>query len=389
MKGKIIRGAGFRGVLNYVLDADKQACIVGGNIVGRDAKSLAREFSHVRQLRPDCKKPVLHIALRLPAGEDVSAEQWLKITLTLFKLMRLSANRPWTLVKHLGEHVHLVTSRVDYNGKVWTGEFEALRLIEATQQIEKLFGLTVTPGLKGRDKRQTRLTSGQIKKISREAGRGEAPEIPAKVQIAERIERALTACNGTFDDFQKRLALLGVTAKLNTAKTTRHISGISFAFEGVAIKGSKIARAFTWQGLNQLLGERRMTCENRRAPQPNIQPGPRPDDRRTAHRAPAGISPGPSPSGNRLAGGSVPASPLLPLAVPGNGGDNAGTGTDLLLSLLAGAPVTAGVGAIAGPAVGAISSAPGKADALRGRDHPNFEEDDDQAPEPDGPAMSS
>ena len=68
MKGKIVRGSGFGGVLRYVLDEDKEASILGGNMLGRDAKSLAREFGPVRQLRPDCKRPVLHISLRMPSG---------------------------------------------------------------------------------------------------------------------------------------------------------------------------------------------------------------------------------------------------------------------------------------------------------------------------------
>jgi hypothetical protein len=391
MKGKVIRGSGFRGVLNYVLDRNKQAYIVGGNLVGRDARTLAKEFAHVRRLRPGCKKPVLHIPLRLPEGEDVSDARWLEIALFFMKLMQLSPNRPWVIVKHVKNHIHLVTSRVDDGGRIWTGKWEGLRCIEATQQIERHFGLTLTPGLRGRDKKQVRLTSGQLRKMQREVDRGRAPEVPAKIHIAERIEKALGESNGTFEDFKARLEKLGVSAALNTAKTTSHVSGISFAFEGVSMKGSKVARAYSWQGLNQLLAARRDAYENEGVAQPNLEPGPQPDNRRATPPGAGRTGPGPRPAGNHLAGGSGPIAPATPLAVRGDGHGNAGAIPDLLLSLVAGSPVTAGVGAGPGsgcPEPGAVIGAGAKAGPLRGRAFESGEEDDGPEPEPSGPEMS-
>jgi hypothetical protein len=110
---------------------------------------------------------VWHIALRLPAGEDVSDAKWLAFSLGLPKLLQLG-NRPWLWVKHLGEHAHLVTSRIDNSGRVWAGKWEALRLIEATQQLERKFGLTVTPGLGGKDRKQVRLTGGEVSRLRRQ-----------------------------------------------------------------------------------------------------------------------------------------------------------------------------------------------------------------------------
>lgn len=390
MKGKIVRGAGFGGVLNYVLDPAKKAYVIGGNMTGQDARALAREFGHVRRLRRGCKKPVLHIALRLPAGEDVSDAKWLSISLDLLKLLQLS-NRPWVLVKHLGEHVHLVTSRIDNDGQVWAGKWEALRLIDATQQLERKFGLTITPGLGGQNRKQVRLTSGQLRKMQREVDRGEEPEVPAKVAIAERIEQAIGQSNGTYEDFKARLEKLGVTTRLNVAKTTSHVSGITFEFGGITMKGSKVARAYSWQGINQLLAERKDSNENPRTPQPRIEPGPQPDDRRADQPSPERTGQRAGPSRKRPLAGSVPTPPPVPLAVRGDGHAGAGAVSDLLLSLLAKPPVAPAVGAIAGPACpapGAIIEATGKAGHPRRRAIETFEEDDGPAPEPDGPEMS-
>jgi|APCry1669188910_1035180.scaffolds.fasta_scaffold04534_3 hypothetical protein len=391
MKGKIIRGSGFGGVLNYVLDEDKEARIVGGNMTGQDARALAREFGHVRRLRPDCGKPGLHIPLRLPEGEDVSDARWLEIALFFMKLMSLSPNRPWVIVKHVKNHVHLITGRVDHRGKIWTGKWEGLRCIQATQEIERHFGLTITPGLKGRDKKQVRLTSGQLRKMQRELDRGKEPEVPAKVAIAERIEQAIIKSDGTFDGFKAQLEKLGVATRLNVAKTTNHISGISFEFGGIVIKGSKVTRAYSWQGLSQLLAERKENYENPGVAQPNIQPCPQSDDHRANQPKPASFGQRTGPARNRPTTGSVPTPPPVPLAVRGDNHDSADVVLDLLLALLGKPPVATAVGAIAGsacPSAGAIISTAGKVDALRRRSAQASAEDDEPAPEPDEPTMS-
>ena len=103
MKGKVIRGAGFRGVLNYVLGDGKEAKIIGGNMASQDAKGLAREFGHVRRLRPDCARPVLHVPLRMPEGEDVSDAKWREIADSFMERMSLSPDRPWVIVKHASQ----------------------------------------------------------------------------------------------------------------------------------------------------------------------------------------------------------------------------------------------------------------------------------------------
>ena len=61
MKGKVIRGKGFRGVLEYLLAILKNAKIISGNLFGHTPWTLSKEFAVVRQLLPDCEKPVLHI----------------------------------------------------------------------------------------------------------------------------------------------------------------------------------------------------------------------------------------------------------------------------------------------------------------------------------------
>ncbi len=76
MKGmqKIVRGNGARGALNYVARG-KDARLIGGNMSGKTPRGLSAEFGISRKTR-DCKKPVWHSSLRLPAGERLNDETW-------------------------------------------------------------------------------------------------------------------------------------------------------------------------------------------------------------------------------------------------------------------------------------------------------------------------
>jgi hypothetical protein len=70
MKAKVTRGTGFRGALQYVFDVGPRATgakepeMVAGTMAGLDPVDLAKEFSLVRQRRPDIARPIAAIRKR-------------------------------------------------------------------------------------------------------------------------------------------------------------------------------------------------------------------------------------------------------------------------------------------------------------------------------------
>ena len=156
MKVKVDRGTGARGLASYILDEGENATglklpeIIGGNCSGTTAIEIGREIGMMGKLRPDCKKHVWHCSLSLPAGERCESEKWNQITKRFLEIMELAPEqRPYISVRHNDtnyDHIHIETSRIDFNGNIWAGKFEAIKAIEATQQLEKEFGLTITAG---------------------------------------------------------------------------------------------------------------------------------------------------------------------------------------------------------------------------------------------------
>jgi hypothetical protein len=253
MKAKISRGSGFRGALSYLFDegpkaaGNKNAEVVGGNMAGRTSWELSREFGVTRALRPDVKKPVWHASLSLPAGEVLTPEGWDDVSCAFLKEMGFTERIPYTVIRHSDtnyDHVHILLSRIDLDAKLWHGQWEARRAIEATQQLEKDFGLRLTPGLGSARAERKKLTDKEINKAVRTG------EAAPKQVIQEAIDSLLDGRQITALEFSEGLEMADIGVRANVASTGR-MNGFSFEYGGIHFKASQLGKAYSWKNLQQ------------------------------------------------------------------------------------------------------------------------------------------
>ncbi len=116
---KLVKGSNFRRAADYLLRAGKVAprvALLGGNMIGRDGRSLADEFRVGRELRPDVLRPVWHAVLALSPQQSLTADAWTRAVRTFMSEMGLNPDRhQWCLVLHKDtrhEHVHILASRI-------------------------------------------------------------------------------------------------------------------------------------------------------------------------------------------------------------------------------------------------------------------------------------
>jgi len=246
MKAKVVRGRGFRGVLTYILGKEKQAERIGGTMVGVTPRELSTEFAAARKLRPDVERPVWHCSLSLASGERLTPEKWGAVVEDFMERMGFSADTPWVAVRHqdtANDHVHVVASRIGLNGNVWAGHWEARQAIEATQELERKHGLTITPGLGDGRAEQKSLTSNELNMALRTG------QEPARQRL-QRLVAEASEGSPTATEFVQLLQDSGVKVRANLASTGR-LNGFSFELEGVAFKGSDLGRAYRWQELSK------------------------------------------------------------------------------------------------------------------------------------------
>ncbi|WP_075882035.1 relaxase/mobilization nuclease domain-containing protein [Vreelandella massiliensis] len=253
MKAKVSRGSGFRGALSYLFDegpkavGNKNAEVVGGNMSGRTIWELSREFGVTRALRPDVKKPVWHASLSLPAGETLEAEGWNDISKAFLREMGFTERTPYTVIRHSDtnyDHVHILLSRIDLDATLWHGQWEARTAINATQKLEKDFGLRLTPGLGSARAERKKPSSQEINKAVRTGE--QAPRSVIQQAIDDLLDgEAISAL-----EFAEGLEVSGIGVKANIASTGR-LNGFSFEYGGVHFKASQLGKAYGWKKLQE------------------------------------------------------------------------------------------------------------------------------------------
>ena len=119
-----------------------------GELRGFASDNIFDAFS-LGQLMADgtrCEKPFFHVQVRTPKGEDLTREQWRKVTDRIERRLGF-ADQPRAIVFHQKdghEHMHLVWFRIDGNDKhaIDPGLYKK-KLKEVCRKLEKEMGLTI------------------------------------------------------------------------------------------------------------------------------------------------------------------------------------------------------------------------------------------------------
>lgn len=235
MKAKISKGAGFRGVVNYLLDKERGE-IIGGNMAATTQAGLSAEFGAVRTMRPDIAKPVWHVSLSLPPGDSLSVEQWREVAADFLHKMDVKDNQ-FCIVQHKDkahQHIHIVLNRVTTDGGVWYADRDVFRAIEATRQLEAEKDYL-------RDTADRDNTDKKFRPTKKEEGRKAKGQDIARQQVHDAIRRVIDTAPHklTTRDFIEKLRAEGIEARPNIASTGR-VNGFSFSLGEHKYTGSKV-----------------------------------------------------------------------------------------------------------------------------------------------------
>ncbi|HVT18574.1 MAG TPA: relaxase/mobilization nuclease domain-containing protein [Thermoanaerobaculia bacterium] len=302
MIGKIIKGSGFRGLLNY-LASKPGAEIIGGNMEGKNPRELAREFGFVRQLHPRLGKAVFHLPLRLSYEEQLDPEQWRHVADRMLAGLGF-AGAPYVLYRHPhdqdGHHVHIVASRVNYLGDVVPDSMDFERAMRIERRIEADYGLRVVPCPKVR---------------ARAAPQRERQKLAKTLEpsVRDRLQRAVAAAaapSRTVGEFVAELERKGVAVRPQIISTGA-VAGIRYRLGSLSFTGSGLGSAYTWPGL---LNHFRLDFQPQRDLPILLAAGER------FGQAPAGAPPAAASAGaSAAAAPSVPPSAAANVAAPSAG----------------------------------------------------------------------
>ena len=261
MKGmtKILRGYTFKSVLHYSEGRGEkneapEGRLIGGNMVGRTVRELLDEFLTVRRLRPDIEKTTWHNSLRLPPGDHLDDERWRVVVGDYMQRMGFSPAHPYCIWAHDDESaVHIIASRVGFDGRVYLGQNENLASTRHIQDLERDHGLRLTKGPEYIDPDAEPEALRPIQSQRRGLSKTEIDlsvrtrKEPPKQALQRLIDEAVSD-SPTVLQLVERLEAADVTVVANLASTGR-LNGFSFLLDGVSLKGSQLGKAYAWAGL--------------------------------------------------------------------------------------------------------------------------------------------
>ena len=146
MIGKQIKGASFRGVLNYMEAKVNEGVgqLIDSNMMNITARGLSKEFGFVRSLKPNLKNAVYHCSLSIRKTESLSDEKFIQLGQDYLREMKFH-NSQYVIYRHYDRdhpHIHLIANRIDMEGKVVSDGRDYRRSEDAIRKLEKKFGLS-------------------------------------------------------------------------------------------------------------------------------------------------------------------------------------------------------------------------------------------------------
>lgn len=197
-----VTGSGFKGVVSYLetgYGKDASGRVEWSqvrNLASEDMKLSASIMRHTANQSVRCKKPVYHMAISWPEGDNVNKEIMEQVAERTLNDIGLAEHQA-LIVAHNDtdhEHIHMVVNRVHpETGKAWATSHDRKRIMESLRSQEKELGLQYVPN---------RLTDFEKAKEAPSISRGAALEerrlkerekqhqILAKEQILEELREA-------------------------------------------------------------------------------------------------------------------------------------------------------------------------------------------------------
>jgi len=236
-------------IYHYIRRESADHQVIGSNIL---SGQYLDELRATVDLRPACPSAFLHWILAFPESDvsKLTPELISKVWRRFFQILEVPATCKFLTATHGTDlqHSHTLLSRIGTDGSVYLARFSVRKGIKATAALEKEFGLTITATL---DYDQCPQAKPALTKHEFEQKRRTGMPVRKEV-ITGVIDHAIAVSRGSFPTFLQSCARYGVVGTvIERANGSR---GISFTFDNVSYRGSKIGKGYSHSQLTKRIG---------------------------------------------------------------------------------------------------------------------------------------
>lgn len=238
-------GKSFAGALNYNLkklnypNAQMRAELLESNFSTLDAKLIIREVEMVRSLKPNLGKYVYHTSLNFSNEDFLDNSQMLQIAQEYLSGSGYTNNQ-YLIFRHYDAehpHIHLLVNRITFEGKLVSDSNNYKRSEAILRKLEAKYNLvTVEPSNKAAVRA---VTKSEIEMTERTGKPSD------KLLLQELMNRLLSKKGMDINEFIQKGEQAGIHFLFNQA-TTGRITGITYFYNGLKIKGQALGNRYKW-----------------------------------------------------------------------------------------------------------------------------------------------
>ena len=244
MIGKIKKGSGFKGCVNYVLGKEQAALLHAEGVLVESKQDIIRSFCMQTEMNPGLKKPVGHIALSYSVVDapKLTDEKMVQLAQEYMREMKITDTQ-YIIVRHQDRehpHVHIVFNRIDNNGKTISDSNDMYRYEQVCKKLKEKHGLYFAKG-------KEQVKQHRLKEPDK-----------TKYEIYTAVKNEIGKLRN-WQQLKEQLTEKGIGIQFKYKGQTDEIQGVSFSKGEYTFKGSEIDRSFSYSKLDKYFGDAGLT----------------------------------------------------------------------------------------------------------------------------------
>ena len=236
MIAKIMKGSGFKGVINYILDPKKGTELIDSSGVRTESiNHIVQSFIDQTELNPRVSKVVGHISLSFSAQDSSKLNnEWIaQIAREYMEKMGIKDTQ-YIIGRHFDKehpHIHIAFNRIDNNGNTISDRNDRFRSEKICKELTAKYSLYFAGG-------KENVKEHRLKEPDK-----------TKYEIYQALKAEIARCR----DWKALLAHLekeNIDVRFKYKGNSQEVQGIIFEKNGYHFNGSKVDRNFSYSKID-------------------------------------------------------------------------------------------------------------------------------------------
>ena len=236
MIAKIMKGSGFKGVINYILDPKKGTELIDCSGVRTDSIShIAQSFIDQTKLNPRVGKVVGHISLSFSVQDSSKLSNKFMAQMAHEYMEKMGIkDTQYIIGRHFDKehpHVHIAFNRIDNNGKTISDRNDRFRSEKICKELTAKYSLYFAGG-------KENVKEHRLKEPDK-----------TKYEIYQALKTEIAQCRN-WKDLLAHLKKQDIDVRFKFKSNSQEVQGIIFEKNGYHFNGSKVDRGFSYSKID-------------------------------------------------------------------------------------------------------------------------------------------